>query len=107
MHDKAIMWLDSGVRVVWVVLPERRSVDVYRSARQVDTVAEPNALEGGDILPDFRCEVAEIMAPGRPLPSNPLETNQPLMLRVRTGASGRRASSTLRAAVSSRPMKTK
>ena len=63
LHDKAIMWLDSGVRVVWVVLPERRSVDVYRSTRQVDTVAEPNALEGGEILPDFRCELAEIFGP--------------------------------------------
>ena len=30
VHDKAHMWLNHGVRLVWVVQPETRSIDVYR-----------------------------------------------------------------------------
>lgn len=63
LHDKAIMWLDAGVQMVWVVLPERRSVDVYRSGQDVQTVTDGGLLDGLDVLPGFSCSLEEIFGP--------------------------------------------
>ena len=38
IHEKALMWLDFGVRLVWVAHPETRTVDVYSPD---GSVAEP------------------------------------------------------------------
>ena len=38
INDKALMWLSFGVRLVWVVDPERRTVDVHRANRSVVTL---------------------------------------------------------------------
>ena len=38
---KARMWLRYDVRLVWVVLPQTRSVDVYRPGRAVVTLTDP------------------------------------------------------------------
>ena len=37
---KANMWLEHGVRLVWVVHPDSRSVDVYQADTEVVSVAE-------------------------------------------------------------------
>ena len=68
LHDKALMWLNAGVDMVWVVLPDTRSVDIYRSDTETVTVAEPDTLDGGDVLPGFRCDLADIFGP-RPEPT--------------------------------------
>ena len=60
LYDKAHMWLYYGAEVVWVVLPETRSVDVYRSQRDISTVRGDDELTGGDVLPGFRCSMADI-----------------------------------------------
>ena len=54
------MWLGFGVRLVCVVQPETRSVEVHRSGQPVETVAEDGQLDGMDVLPGFRCSVASI-----------------------------------------------
>ena len=58
VHDKAHMWLGHGVRVVWVVHPEARTIDVYRPDHAVATLAEKDVLDGLDVLPDFTCDVS-------------------------------------------------
>lgn len=63
VHDKAIMWLTTGVRMVWVVLPERRSIDVYRTGEDVVTITDARPLEGLDVLPGFNCSLEEIFGP--------------------------------------------
>ncbi len=60
IHDKARMWLSYGVRLVWVVHPDSRSVDVHRPQAPVETLAEGGELDGLDALPGFRCPVASI-----------------------------------------------
>lgn len=60
VYDKARMWLSFGVRLVWVVHPESRSVDVHRHGQSVETIAEDGELDGQDVLPGFACPVASI-----------------------------------------------
>ena len=60
VNDKALMWLRFGVRLVWVVYPESRSVEVFRNGQSVVTLDENDALDGGEVLPGFSCQAREI-----------------------------------------------
>ncbi len=63
VHDKALMWLSHGVRLVWVVHPDTRTIDVYREGVTVATLGEDATLDGGDVLPGFSCAVAAAFTP--------------------------------------------
>ena len=63
VHDKARMWLSHGVRLVWVVHPETRTVDVHRPDQAVVTLGDQDALGGLDVLPGFTCPVSGIFGP--------------------------------------------
>ena len=63
LTDKALMWLSFGVRLVWVVDPKRRTVDVHRANRPVVTLRDAEDLDGLDVLPGFTCRVGEIFEP--------------------------------------------
>lgn len=59
VDEKVEDWLTAGVRAVWIVNPRRRSVAVYRSMTDVTRLSESDELDGGDVVPGFRCKVAE------------------------------------------------
>ena len=64
VHDKARMWLSHGVRLVWVVQPETRTVDVYRAdGGAAATLGEQDILDGLDVLPGFTCVVSAVFGP--------------------------------------------
>lgn len=54
-------WLEAGVRLVWVIDPERRLARVYRADGTESVVSEREQLHGEDVLPGFQCEVASII----------------------------------------------
>jgi len=60
LQAKVTEWLDAGVRSVWVVYPDAHSVVVHEPSGHAATLQEDDVLDGGEILPDFRCEVKEI-----------------------------------------------
>ena len=60
VNDKALMWLRYGVRLVWVVRPEERLIDVHRDGHPVSTLGESESLDGQDVLPGFSCPVHEV-----------------------------------------------
>ena len=62
VNDKALMWLRYGARLVWVVRPDARAVDVHREGHPVAALGENDALDGLDALPGFSCPVREIFA---------------------------------------------
>ena len=64
VNDKALMWLRYGVRLVWVVRPDERRVDVHREGHAVAALMESDALDGLDVLPGFSCPVREIFGAG-------------------------------------------
>jgi len=67
-HDKAHMWLGHGVRLVWVVHPEARAVDVYRPDHDTLTNSGDEALDGFDVLPGFSCALEAVFGPERTTP---------------------------------------
>jgi Uma2 family endonuclease len=60
VYGKVEDWLAAGTRAVWIVSPKRRNVTVYHSLADVKTYSENDELKGGDVVPGFRCKVAEI-----------------------------------------------
>ena len=54
-------WLEAGVRLVWVIDPERRLARVYRLDGTESVVSEREQLKGEDVLPGFECELASII----------------------------------------------
>lgn len=55
-------WLAAGASAVWVVNPKRQTVTVHRSTAEATTLGETEELDGQDVVPGFRCRVAEIFA---------------------------------------------
>lgn len=53
-------WLEAGVLLVWVIDPDRKSAQVYRSDGTVLTVASDGNLDGGSVLPGFSCALDEL-----------------------------------------------
>ena len=60
LNDKALMWLSYGVRLVWVVHPPTRTVDVYREGRPEATLTANDSLDGLDALPGFTSPVRDV-----------------------------------------------
>jgi len=59
---KVAAYLRLGVRCVWVVLPAKRVVRIHTADGAERLVGEDGDLEGGDVLPGFRCPVAGLFA---------------------------------------------
>ncbi|MBI4339076.1 MAG: Uma2 family endonuclease [Chloroflexi bacterium] len=53
-------WLSAGVRLVWVVYPDTRSVVVYNSQREAKVLTAQETLQGDPVLPGFSCKVSEL-----------------------------------------------
>ncbi len=58
--DKVTEYLRMGVRLVWIIDPPRQRVTVFYPDREPQTFAPENELDGGEVLPGFRCRVAEL-----------------------------------------------
>lgn len=58
--DKVMEYLDNGVKLVWIVDPERQIVTVYHADRSARIVTSDETLDGEDVLPGFSVQVAEL-----------------------------------------------
>ncbi len=58
--DKVRMWLDAGVRLVWVVYLAEHAVVAHRPGLPELRLAETDTLDGYDVVPGFTLPVAEI-----------------------------------------------
>jgi Uma2 family endonuclease len=55
-------YFESGAEQVWLLWPEDQRVTVYRSLQNVRTWQSDEELDGGDLLPGFRCRVGTLFA---------------------------------------------
>jgi Uma2 family endonuclease len=62
LENKALDYLESGSRLVWIVYPNRQQVHVYHPDQRVVRVSPDGVLEGGDVLPGFTINMAEFWA---------------------------------------------
>ena len=62
MAAKARIYLEAGVRLVWVIWPDDEQVDVWRpgSGAPVATLSLSDHLDGFDVLPGFSHPVADL-----------------------------------------------
>jgi Uma2 family endonuclease len=58
--EKVAQWLKAGVRLVWVVDTELRAARVYRADGSETLLGPSDALDGEDVLPRFRCPLADL-----------------------------------------------
>lgn len=62
LKAKAKEYLFAGVRLVWIVDPEDRTVTVVVDPLESRTLEADATLDGGDVLPGFSCKVADLFA---------------------------------------------
>ena len=61
LDEKARLYLAAGVRLVWVIWPGDRQVDVWRpGSTRRSPRSRPDTLDGLDVLPGFTCPVADL-----------------------------------------------
>ena len=54
---KVQRFIANGTRLAWIINPERRLVTVYRPGQEPETLADPETLDGEEVLPGFVFEV--------------------------------------------------
>jgi Uma2 family endonuclease len=59
--EKVGEYLDNGTRLVWVIDPDKRTAAIYRSVTDVRVIAEPDALDGEDVVPGFACTLKDVL----------------------------------------------
>ncbi len=62
MAQKLRDYFDSGVRLVWFVDPETRTVEVNTSSDHSTVLREDQTLDGGDVLPGFSLPLRQLFA---------------------------------------------
>ena len=58
--DKIAEYFQAGVRLVWVVYPRLRMIQVYESPTRISILTSADELDGGNVLPGFRTPVAAL-----------------------------------------------
>jgi Uma2 family endonuclease len=58
--DKVGEYLEAGVRLVWVIDPQKRRATAYRSLLDVRELGPEDSLDGEDVVPGFRCRLGEV-----------------------------------------------
>jgi Uma2 family endonuclease len=60
---KAVEWLEGGAQAVWVVWPEERRLQVWRSPSETETLGADDTLTCDDLLPGFSLSLADLFTP--------------------------------------------
>lgn len=61
MMERVGEYLEAGVRLVWVIDPESGRAVVYRALSNVEPILADGTLDGGDVLPGFRCRLSDLL----------------------------------------------
>ena len=62
MRERAQYYLAHGAKLVWLIYPAKRLVEVYRQDADSDILTADDTLQGDDVLPGFVLSVHEIFA---------------------------------------------
>lgn len=60
VEEKVQLYLGAGVKLVWIVYPESRSVTVRRMDGTTTVLRHTDTLSGETVLPGFTCVVGEL-----------------------------------------------
>lgn len=62
VERKVALYLDHGVRQVWVLNPRERTISVFTPGPALRMYRADDVLDGGDVLPGFAVPVAEFFS---------------------------------------------
>lgn len=62
MRETAVYYLVNGSRLVWLVYPNYRLIELYRSDVDVEILDDGQTLSGHDVLPGFELPVTDVFA---------------------------------------------
>ncbi|MEM7131798.1 MAG: Uma2 family endonuclease [Chloroflexota bacterium] len=60
MRETAAYYLANGSRLVWLIYPEHRLVEVYRPNEDVEILNATQTLSGYDVMPGFEMPVVDV-----------------------------------------------
>jgi Uma2 family endonuclease len=61
IRTKLLEYFAKGVRLVWVIAPEDRTLTIYRTPDEGRLLHESTAMTGEDVLPEFACRVSDLL----------------------------------------------
>jgi Uma2 family endonuclease len=60
VEQKRDLWLNAGVRLVWIVNPQQKTVGIYTKNDRWVVLRPTDTLDGGDVLPGFSLPLADL-----------------------------------------------
>lgn len=60
LQDKMQEYLDSGLKLGWLINPQDKQVEIYRPGRAKEVLQQPETLSGEDVLPGFVLRLGKI-----------------------------------------------
>lgn len=60
VEEKVDEYLRAGVRLVWVVHPQKKTIRIHRANGTVQDLRLADELSGEEVIPGFRCPVSEV-----------------------------------------------
>jgi Uma2 family endonuclease len=60
VNEKIETYLSDGVRLLWIVDPQRKTIAIYEGSDTPKTLREGDTLSGGHVLPEFTLSVNEV-----------------------------------------------
>jgi Uma2 family endonuclease len=60
LKQKMAQWIANGVQVGWLIDPENKTVSIYRSAEQAETLTHPSSVQGSGVMAGFELVMARI-----------------------------------------------
>jgi Uma2 family endonuclease len=60
LQEKMQEYMDNGVKLGWLINPEKKQVEIYRQGQEKEVLDNPLTLSGEDVLPEFMLDLALI-----------------------------------------------
>jgi Uma2 family endonuclease len=60
LQQKMQAYMDNRVRLGWLINPQDKAVEIYRLGQSPEVLTAPSYLNGEDVLPNFRLDLATI-----------------------------------------------
>lgn len=61
LQAKMQEYMDNGVRLGWLINPQDRQVEIYRSGQPAEILEDPSSLLGEVVLPDFELSLSRLL----------------------------------------------
>jgi Uma2 family endonuclease len=59
-QEKMAEYMDNGVKLGWLINPEKKQVEIYRQGQEKEVLDNPKTISGEEILPEFNLDLTLI-----------------------------------------------